>query len=133
MIAFRTPGASELASAFDALVKAGAGAVLIGGSPIFTAQRQRIASLAAERKLPTMSDQRDFVLAGGLASYAASFTDAYRQAGVYAGKILAGAKPSDLPVLQPTKFEFVVNLKTAKQLGLAVPQSILLRADETVV
>lgn len=132
VLAFRVRNDDDLASAFAAIAKSGAGAVIVGGSPVFTEQRHRIAQLAVERKLPAMSDQRDFVLAGGLASYAASFTEAYRQAGVYAGKILGGAKPSELPVVQPAKFEFVVNLGTARVLGLTVPQTILLRADETV-
>lgn len=133
LAAFRIFSVSDLASVFDAFVKAGAHAAIVGASPIFAEQRHRIVPLALERKLPTMSDQRDFVLAGGLASYAASATEAYRQAGVYAGKILGGAKPSELPVLQPARFELVVNLKTAKAFGLSVPQSILLQADETVL
>jgi putative ABC transport system substrate-binding protein len=133
LVAFRVHSVSDLDSVFDAMVKAGAGAMLIGGSPIFTEQRHRIAPMALQRRLPAISDQRDFVIAGGLASYAASFTEAYHQAGVYAGKILGGAKPAELPVLQPSRFELVVNLKTAKALGLSVPQSILLRADETVL
>ena len=133
LVAFRIHSVSDLDSVFDAMIKAGAGAVLIGGSPIFIEQRHRIAPMALQRRLPAISDQRDFVIAGGLASYAASFTEAYQQAGMYAGKILGGAKPAELPVLQPSRFELVVNLKTAKALGLSVPQSILLRADETVL
>ena len=133
LVAFRIHSVSDLDSVFDAMTKAGAGAVLVGGSPIFTGQRHRIAPMALQRRLPAISDQRDFVIAGGLASYAASFTEAYHQAGVYAGRILGGAKPAELPVLQPSRFELVVNLKTAKALGLDVPQSILLRADETVL
>jgi putative ABC transport system substrate-binding protein len=108
------------------------GALLMGGDAIFTGKRDQLVALAASHGLPTMYGLREFTEAGGLMSYGASATDAYRQAGAYAARILQGAKPSDLPVMQPTKFEFLVNLRTAKTLGLAIPQSILVRADEVI-
>jgi putative ABC transport system substrate-binding protein len=122
----------EFDGAFAKIVQAGAGALLIAGSPFLTSQRRALVELAARHAIPTIYDQRDHVMVGGLISYAASFTGAYRQAGTYAGRILKGAKPSDLPVLQPTTFELSVNLKTAKALGLRVPPSIMLRADELI-
>ncbi len=123
---------SEFDPAFAEMARAGAQALLIGGSPVFTSLRRELVAAAARNRMPTIYDQRDHVLAGGLISHAASFTGAYRQAGIYAGRILKGAKPSDLPVLQPTTFELVVNLKTAAALGLKVPDSIMLRADEVI-
>jgi putative tryptophan/tyrosine transport system substrate-binding protein len=122
----------DLDAAFDRIVATGAGALLFGGGPVLRGQLQQIVALAARHALPTIYELRDYVEAGGLISYAASFPAAYRQAGVYAGRILKGAKPSDLPVLQPTKFEMAINLKTAKALGLTVPQTLLVAADEVI-
>ena len=122
----------DLDAAFDRIVATGAGALLFGGGPVLRGQLHQIVALAARHALPTIYELRDYVEAGGLISYAASFPAAYRQAGVYAGRILKGAKPSDLPVLQPTKFEMAINLKTAKALGLTVPQTLLVAADEVI-
>ena len=122
----------DLDAAFDRIVATGAGALLFGGGPVLRGQLQQIVALAARHALPTIYELRDYVEAGGLISYAASFPAAYRQAGVYAGRILKGAKPSDLPVLQPIKFEMAINLKTAKALGLTVPDTLLARADEVI-
>ena len=122
----------ELEPAFAAIVRAGAQALLISGSPFFSSRREEIVALAARYSLPAIYDLRDFVTAGGLISYAASIAEAYRQAGIYAGRILKGAKPSDLPVVQPTTLELVVNLKTARKLGITFPESVLARADEVI-
>jgi ABC-type uncharacterized transport system substrate-binding protein len=118
--------------AFAILVKRRADALVVNADPFLDSRQELIVRLATRHALPTISPWREFVQAGGLASYGTSLTDAHRQVGVYVARILNGAKPSDLPVVQPTKFEMFVNLKTANALGLAVPPSVLLRADEVI-
>jgi len=118
--------------AFATLVREQARAVLIGADPLFTAHRERVALLAERHRLPTIFIQREFPKVGGLMSYGPDQTDAYRQTGAYAGRILRGEKPADLPVVQPTRFQLVINLKTAKALGIDVPPTLLARADEVI-
>jgi putative ABC transport system substrate-binding protein len=122
----------EVDAAFTAFVEQKVGAVLACNDPFFGSYREKLAALALGHKLPAMSFRREFAEVGGLLSYGAVFEESYRQAGVYAGRILKGAKTTDLPVMQPTKFEMVVNLKTAKTLGLVVAESFLLRADQII-
>jgi putative tryptophan/tyrosine transport system substrate-binding protein len=132
IVVVRVARSSEFEAAFTKITQAGAGALLVSGSPFFTSERNTIVALAARRAIPAVYDLRDLVAAGGLISYSSSFAGAYRQAGVYAGQILKGAKPSELPVQQPTMFELVINLKTAKALGLTVPPSLLAAATEVI-
>jgi putative ABC transport system substrate-binding protein len=123
---------SEIDAAFTALVQLQAGALVVQANPFFVSWRDRLVALATHHNVPAIYEGRLFPAVGGLMSYGASNEDVSRQLGVYTGKILNGAKPADLPVEQPTKFELVINLNTAKALGLAVPASILARADEVI-
>jgi putative ABC transport system substrate-binding protein len=123
---------SEIETAYAALVQLRVGGLVVANDAFFTSRRAQFAALAARHAVPAIYEGREFVDAGGLISYGTNLTAVYRQLGDYAGKILNGAKPADLPVQQPTKFELVVNLKTAKELGLTVPPSILARADEVI-
>jgi putative ABC transport system substrate-binding protein len=126
----RTP--EDYPAAFAAVTAGRAQAVLAHGNPVNFRNRQLIVDFALKNRLPGIYEERVFVEAGGLMSYAPSFTDLFRRAATYVDKILKGAKPADLPVEQPTKFEFVINQKTAKAIGLTIPQSLLGRADEII-
>jgi putative tryptophan/tyrosine transport system substrate-binding protein len=123
---------AEIEAGFAALVKAGVTALVVQNDPFFDSRRSQIVALSSRHRLPGIFHIREFPADGGLMSYGASLADTYRQVGVYAGKILRGAKPDDLPVLRPTKFELAINMQTAKALGLAVPQPILVEADELI-
>jgi putative tryptophan/tyrosine transport system substrate-binding protein len=124
--------AKDIEAVFRAASKGRAGAVLALASPTLLLQRTQIAGLAVKNRLPAIYDRAEFVEDGGLMTYSVSITDLFRRAATYVDKILKGAKPADLPVEQPTKFELVINLKTAKQIGLTIPQSVLYRADKVI-
>jgi len=123
---------NEVEAGFVSLVQLRAGGLVVGADVVFSMRREQLIALAERHQLPTIYYSRDDAVAGGLISYGSNIAAAYQQAGELAGKIFAGAKPADLPVQQSTKFELVVNLRTAKSLGLAVPQSLLARADEVI-
>ena len=122
----------EIDAAFDALVRQRADALFVGPDAFFNTRRVQLANMAGRHTIPTASAVREYVDAGGLMSYGTSLADMYRQVGVYTGRILKGAKPADLPVVQSTKFELVINHQTARMLGLTVPPMLLARADEVI-
>jgi putative ABC transport system substrate-binding protein len=122
----------DIETAFRAASKGRADAVLVVGGPVFNSQRTQLADFAVKSRLPAIYNQREYVEAGGLMTYGVSITDLDRRAATYVDKILKGAKPADLPVEQPTKFEFIINLKAAKQIGLTIPPNVLARADRVI-
>jgi len=129
---FRAKNERELQEAFDNVAERALGAMLVGADPYFGSNVNQIVRLAADHRIPTVYYRREFTNAGGLMSYGTSTSEAWRQVGVYIARILKGAKPGDLPVMQSTKFELVINLKTAKALGLEIPPQLLARADEVI-
>ena len=131
-IVLRAANEREIDAAFTTIAQQGAAALDVAVDPFFTARRDQIVALAARQAIPAVYPVRDFAIAGGLMSYGTDFADSYRQAGVYTGRIIRGEKPADLPVQRSTKFELVINFKTAKTLGLAVPNAMQLLADEVI-
>jgi len=132
VVVVRAEKDKDIEPAFAEIARARPDALVVDGSPLFSTHRRTLIALAERYAIPAIYDLREYAVAGGLISYSASIRGAYRQAGVYAGRILGGAKPSDLPVVQPTTFELVVNLKTARKLGIRIPPAILLRASEVI-
>jgi putative tryptophan/tyrosine transport system substrate-binding protein len=131
-VVFYASSEAEVVEVFTTLVQQRASALVSGGGPFLGGLNAQLAALANRHRVPTIGTNRDFAKAGGVMSYGASFTDANRQAAIYVGRILKGEKPADLPVMQPTRFELVVNLKTAKALGLTIPETLLATADEVI-
>jgi putative ABC transport system substrate-binding protein len=129
---FNATTAGQIDIAFESMVQMGNQALLIAPGPLFFGRRTQLATLASRHALPAIHFVREFVDAGGLMSYGASIADSIRQTGVYVGRILKGAKPADLPVMQPTRFEFVINRQTARVLGIKVPDQLLVQADDVI-
>jgi putative ABC transport system substrate-binding protein len=125
-------GPKDIETAFRAASEGRADAVLVLGNPVLVSRQTQVADLAAKNRLPAIYPQSDYMGAGGLMFYGVSITEIYRHAATYVDKILKGAKPADLPVEQPTKFEFIINLKAAKQIGLTIPPNVLVRADKVI-
>jgi putative ABC transport system substrate-binding protein len=132
LLAFEVRRADDIDRAYDAMTRQRRGAVLLAGDAIFGLHRERIVALAANHRLPTLYPARHHVDSGGLMSYATNFDDLFHRAATYVDKVLKGAKPADLPIEQPTKFELIINQKTAKALGLKIPPSLLLQADQVI-
>ncbi len=132
IIMLKASNEQEIETAFEEFAQQGVNGLLVGSDPYFYSQRQKIVALAPRYRLPAIYEWREFVQAGGLASYGTNLVDDYRLAGIYVGRILKGEKPADLPVVQATKFEFIINLKTAESLGLTLPSGPLSTADEVV-
>jgi len=129
---FRAATNRDIEGAFEAITQQQIAALLVAADPFFNSRRDQIVGLAARRGVPAMYGFRDYAVAGGLMSYGIDLPDTYRQAGAYAGRVLKGAKPAELPVLQPTKFEFVINLKAAKALGVKFSDNLMSLADEVI-
>src|SRR5262249_16612104 len=129
---FRATNEQEIDAAFAGLGAARANALLVAADPIFYIFRQRLAALALQYSVGTVLEYREFAIAGGLMSYGSSLIEGFRQLGFYTGRVLNGENPANLPILQPTKFDLVINLKTAKALGLNVPPTLIARADEVI-
>ena len=129
---FNASSEADIHAAFRAIARLPAAALLVGADPFFNGRREQLVTLAAHYNIPTMYELREYVLAGGLMSYGTNLADAYRQVGNYAARVLKGEKPADLPVMQPTKLEFVINLRTAKALDLTIPPGVLAIADEVI-
>jgi ABC-type uncharacterized transport system substrate-binding protein len=129
---FEASTGADIDSVFEVIIREKFGAILIQNDPLFTSRHAQIAALGTKSAVPAIYPSREYAEAGGLASYGADVRDEYRKAGIYAGRLLRGAKPADLPVLQPTKFELVLNLKTARSIGLNIPDLFQLLADEVI-